>query len=92
VVLFEHLKHAEMREAARKTTSKRESDAWPCGRGGCTIVQVAAQRVFVPRHDGRIAGSASSLYGSRVLKTEYFGTAMETSRIRLFRAETVRNY
>jgi hypothetical protein len=55
VILFEDLQNAEMREAARETSAKREADACPAGRGGCTFVQGLALNVPVPRHIGRIA-------------------------------------
>jgi hypothetical protein len=76
--LLEDLQDAEMRETARETSAKGEPDASPARRGGCTFVQGPALNLPMPRHTGRIAGKASSAYGSGVPKKQYFCTAMET--------------
>jgi len=41
VVLFEDLQNAEMREAARETSSKSQANPWPFGHGTGALVQDA---------------------------------------------------
>jgi hypothetical protein len=92
VVLFEDLQNAEMREAARETSAKREADACPVGHGDCTFVQDFARSVPVPRHTSRIAGKTSSSYGSRVPKKQYFCTPMEIARESMLASLPVPSY
>ena len=36
-ILLEHLKNAEVREAARKAAAESDPDAWPSGQLSCTV-------------------------------------------------------
>jgi hypothetical protein len=81
-----------MSEAARKSTTESESDAWPDGRDRWTFVQYPLRGMRMPRHRQRMTAARVFIYGPAVLEKQYDRTARKTARNFARKSETVPSY
>src|SRR5229473_606851 len=67
VVVFQHLKHAQVRKTAREASSQCQANSWPNGRH-CPFERA---ELMVVRHAPRVPALARIANGSRVPKKQY---------------------
>jgi hypothetical protein len=92
LVLLEDLQNAKVREPARESSSKGQSNAWPSGRCCWTRVQGVALGRIVARHERSMTGKVPCSYGPRVPQRQYQCTSMETAGNRAKKRQTVPSY